>query len=86
MTLIELITEQAARLKKAGVSFGHGTGNAFDEAAWLVLWALDMPLDALEDHAQNQPDAASIAKAKALIARRIESRVPAAYLTREAWL
>ena len=86
MTLIELITEQAARLKKAGVSFGHGTGNAFDEAAWLVLWALDMPLDALEGHAQDPLDDAAVAKAEALIARRIESRVPAAYLTREAWL
>ncbi|MEO6742958.1 MAG: 50S ribosomal protein L3 N(5)-glutamine methyltransferase [Caldimonas sp.] len=86
MTLIELITEQSARLKKAGVSFGHGTGNAFDEAAWLVLWSLDMPLDALEDHAQDRVDDASIAKAEALIARRIESRVPAAYLTHEAWL
>jgi ribosomal protein L3 glutamine methyltransferase len=86
MTLIELITEQSARLKKAGVSFGHGTGNAFDEAAWLVLWSLGMPLDALEDHAQADIDAASRAKAEALVARRIESRVPAAYLTREAWL
>ena len=38
MTLIDLITAQSARLKQAGVSFGHGTGNAFDEAAWLVLW------------------------------------------------
>jgi ribosomal protein L3 glutamine methyltransferase len=86
MTLIELITEQSARLKKAGVSFGHGTGNAFDEAAWLVLWSLGMPLDALEDHAQDDIDAASRAKAEALVARRIESRVPAAYLTGEAWL
>jgi len=86
MTLIELITEQSARLKKAGVSFGHGTGNAFDEAAWLVLWSLDMPLDALEEHAHDALDETSIAKAEALITRRIESRVPAAYLTREAWL
>jgi len=86
MTLIELITAQAARLKKAGVSFGHGTGNAFDEAAWLVLWSLGMPLDQLEDHAQDNLDAAAIGSAEALIGRRIEARVPAAYLTREAWL
>ena len=86
MTLIDLITEQAARLKNAGVSFGHGTGNAFDEAAWLVLWSLGMPLDALEDHARDDLDDAARAKAEALVGRRIDSRVPAAYLTREAWL
>ncbi|HEX7437578.1 MAG TPA: 50S ribosomal protein L3 N(5)-glutamine methyltransferase, partial [Caldimonas sp.] len=86
MTLIELITEQAARLKKAGASFGHGTGNAFDEAAWLVMWALGMQLDALEAHAQDTLGADAVDKAEALIAQRIESRVPAAYLTHEAWL
>src|SRR5665213_1709676 len=86
MTLIELITEQAARLKQAGVSFGHGTANAFDEAAWLVMWALGMSIDALENHAQDALDAAAVAKAAALIDQRIATRVPAAYLTREAWL
>ena len=86
MTLLELITAQAQRLKSAGVSFGHGTGNAFDESAWLVQWSLGMPLDALEDHAQDEIDAEAAAKAEALIAKRIETRVPAAYLTREAWL
>ena len=86
MTLIDLITRQAGRLKAAGVSFGHGTGNAFDEAAWLVLWSLKMPLDKLEDRAQDTVDAATIDSAEALITRRIESRIPAAYLTREAWL
>ena len=86
MTLVELITAQAARLKQAGVSFGHGTGNAFDEAAWLVTWALGLSIDALEEHAANPLDADAAAKAEAVIGRRIESRLPAAYLTREAWL
>jgi ribosomal protein L3 glutamine methyltransferase len=86
MTLIDLITAQSARLKSAGVSFGHGTGNAFDEAAWLVLWALGKPLDALEAEAQREVAADAQARAEALIAERIETRRPAAYLTREAWL
>lgn len=86
MTLIDLITAQAARLKQAGVSFGHGTGNAFDEAAWLVLWALGLPLDALEAKAKNELAADEQAKGEALITKRIETRQPAAYLTREAWL
>jgi ribosomal protein L3 glutamine methyltransferase len=86
MTLVELITAQSARLKQAGVSFGHGTSNAFDESAWLVLWALGLPLDALEARAQHQVAADEQAKAEALVTRRIETRQPAAYLTREAWL
>ncbi|HEX6706513.1 MAG TPA: 50S ribosomal protein L3 N(5)-glutamine methyltransferase [Albitalea sp.] len=86
MTLIELITAEAARLKQAGVSFGHGTTNAFDEAAWLVLWALGLELDALETHAQRILTPEEQAKAEALVARRIETRQPAAYLTHEAWL
>ena len=86
MTLLDLITREAARLKKAGVSFGHGTANAFDEAAWLVLWSLGMELDSLEAHAKQEMSAEAEAKAVELITRRIESRLPAAYLTREAWL
>jgi ribosomal protein L3 glutamine methyltransferase len=86
MNLIDFITAQSARLKKAGVSFGHGTTNAFDEAAWLVMWTLDMPLDALENHAKTEPTEAQKEKAKALITQRIETREPAAYITKEAWL
>jgi ribosomal protein L3 glutamine methyltransferase len=86
MTLIDLITAQSARLKQAGVSFGHGTTNAFDEAAWLVLWALGMPMDALEAKAKQELPADLQAKAEALVTQRIESRQPAAYLTHEAWL
>jgi len=86
MTLIELITAQSARLKQAGVSFGHGTTNAFDESAWLVLWALGLPLEDLEPQAQRVLSPAEQAKAEALVGERIATRRPAAYLTREAWL
>ena len=44
MTVIELIERSSARLTEAGVSFGQGTSNAFDEAAWLVLWRLGLSL------------------------------------------
>jgi len=86
MNLIDFITAQTARLKQAGVSFGHGTTNAFDEAAWLVLWALGMPLDALEQHAKRELTAEESTKAEALVTQRIDTRKPAAYLTKEAWL
>jgi ribosomal protein L3 glutamine methyltransferase len=86
MKLVDLITAQSARLKQAGVSFGHGTRNAFDEAAWLVLWSLGLPLDALEERAQQDVTPSDEAKAEALVGERIATRKPAAYLTKEAWL
>jgi ribosomal protein L3 glutamine methyltransferase len=86
MTLIELVDRESARLDQAGVSFGQGTTNAFDEAAWLVQWALGLPLDALDGEADRPVSADEAAKAAALIDRRIATRQPAAYLTGEAWL
>ena len=86
MTLVELIEQQSARLTTAGVSFGQGTTNAFDEAAWLVLWRLGLPLDSLNEQAQRPISAAEQADCAALVEQRIASRRPAAYLTGEAWL
>lgn len=86
MTVIELIERSSARLDQAGVSFGQGTTNAFDEAAWLVLWRLDLPLDALDNVTDHVLDEQAIARVDALIARRIDTRQPTAYLTGEAWL
>jgi ribosomal protein L3 glutamine methyltransferase len=86
MTLIETVHAQSARLDQAGVSFGHGTTNAFDEAAWLVQWSLGLPLDALEAQAQRPVSLNERMAIEALVERRIRSRVPAAYLTQEAWL
>ena len=86
MRLIELIERSSARLDQAGVSFGHGTTNAFDEAAWLVLWKLGLPLDALDAVAEQALNAQQCADVEALVAQRINTRRPAAYLTGEAWL
>ncbi len=86
MTLIETIERQSARLTQAGVSFGHGTSNAFDEAVWLALWRLGLPLDDLDSVAERDLTADEHAAIEALIERRIATRQPAAYLTREAWL
>jgi ribosomal protein L3 glutamine methyltransferase len=86
MNLLQLIERSAARLTVAGVAFGHGTTNAFDEAAWLVLWRLGVPLDALDGHEADPVDATQAATVDALVDERIATRKPAAYLTGEAWL
>lgn len=86
MTLIELVNHSAARLEEAGVAFGHGTTNAFDEAAWLVLWALGLPLDELDGVADMALAPQQRATVEELVGERIRTRKPAAYLTREAWL
>jgi ribosomal protein L3 glutamine methyltransferase len=84
--LIDAVRVAGARLDEAGVSFGHGTANAFDEAAWLALAALGLPLDALDAHAGRVLDAREVAKIEALVGKRIATRKPTAYLTGEAWL
>jgi ribosomal protein L3 glutamine methyltransferase len=86
MTLEDCITALSARLESAGVSFGHGTTRAWDEAAWLVLWRLGLPLDRLDEHAARVLAPAEVEACAALVDQRIASRRPAAYLTGEAWL
>ncbi|MFC7411193.1 50S ribosomal protein L3 N(5)-glutamine methyltransferase [Hydrogenophaga atypica] len=87
MTLTELIGVAEQRLLQAGVAFGQGTTNAFDEAVWLVLWRLGLPLDGDLDAEGNRPVTADEQQqVSALVEQRIATRQPAAYLTREAWL
>jgi ribosomal protein L3 glutamine methyltransferase len=86
MTLIELVERSATTLEHAHVAFGHGTTNAFDEAAWLVLWQLGMPLDDLDGVAGMAVSPEQQDSVRELIDERIRTRKPAAYLTREAWL
>ena len=88
MNLSKLIQLVAEQLSQAGVAFGQGTTTAEDEAAWLVLWKLGLPLDTdFNDVArQTELSPTQIEHVQALIAQRIERRQPAAYLTQEAWL
>ena len=87
MTLPKLIAQSVQRLDAAGVAFGHGTQSAFDEAVWLVLWRLGLPLDTdLDEVSRQEVTPEQQAQVQALIDERIATRKPAAYLTREAWL
>ncbi len=85
-TLADTVRAAAARLQATGVAFGHGTANAIDEAAWLVLWRLGLPLDALDEHATRALTPEEAAAVEALLQQRVATRQPAAYLTGEAWL
>jgi ribosomal protein L3 glutamine methyltransferase len=86
MKLIALLERCAQRMEDAALSFGHGTTNAFDEAAWLVLWKLGLPLEDLDGVAERELTPEEVAAVEALVDERISTRKPAAYLTREAWL
>ena len=90
-TVGPVVESAAALLASAGLAFGHGTANAHDEAAWLVLWRLGLPLDSDLSEAPGAVSAQGVsaeqlAQVQALLQERIDTRKPAAYLTREAWL
>jgi len=85
-TVGSLILSSARRLERAGVTFGHGTSNPIDEAAWLVRHALALPVAPPRDDTTRRVSADGVQAARALIAERIQSRKPAAYLLSEAWL
>ena len=85
-TIGALLAYGIERFEKAGLSYGHGTANALDEAAWLILHAVGLPPVDLESHLDKPLSEAQYAAARALLDRRVRARKPAAYLTHEAWL
>ena len=90
LTVLALIEEAADQLEAAGLTlsdgFGQGTLNAFDEAAWLVMWRLGLPLDDLDAVSNRPVGLEERAQLAILLEARISSRTPTAYLTHEAWL
>jgi ribosomal protein L3 glutamine methyltransferase len=80
LNLRELIARTEKRFRAARLHYGHGTGNARDEAAFLVLRGLGLPFDA------DLSGPADPSRVEALVGQRIRKRIPAAYLLHEAWL
>lgn len=85
-TLRDLLRWSISRFHAAGLHFGHGSDNAWDEAAYLLLHGLHLPLDTLEPFLDAHLLERERQRCVELIHQRIETRKPAAYLTGEAWL
>ena len=85
-TLRDWLRFAVSRFEEAGLHFGHGTHQAYDEAAYLLLHALHLPLDRLEPFLDARITRAEAEKVASLLDRRVIERIPAAYLTKEAWL
>ncbi len=85
-SVLELIEGASAQMQAAGLAFGQGTINAWDEAVWLVLWKLGLPLDDLDTVGPLPVSEDQAQAVQQLIQTRITTRQPAAYLTQEAWL
>lgn len=85
-TIRDWIRFTVSRFEEAGLFFGHGTDNAYDEAVWLVMRALHLPMDTLENFLDASLTLVERKHLAHLIERRITERVPTAYLLREAWL
>jgi len=85
-TIRDWLRFTVSRFEEAGIFFGHGTSNAYDEAVWLVMSALHLPHDTLENFLDAVITEIERKRLAHLIERRITERTPTAYLLREAWL
>jgi len=84
-TVLALIERGARRLQRAGVFFGHGTDNAWDDSAALVLHALNLPHSGDRALYARRVGSRDVGRVDELITQRIEKRIPAVYLTGETW-
>lgn len=86
ITLRDWLRFAVSRFNEAKLFFGHGSDNAFDEAAYLILHTLHLPLDRLDPFLDASLTHDEAEQVKIVIERRVRERLPAAYLTHEAWL
>jgi len=86
ITVRDWLRFAVSRFNEAGLFFGHGSDNAFDEAAYLILHTLHLPLDRLDPFLDASLTHGEAEQVQAVIERRVKERIPAAYLTHEAWL
>ncbi|KXU93452.1 ribosomal protein L3 N(5)-glutamine methyltransferase [Caballeronia megalochromosomata] len=85
-TVRDLLRFGVSRFTEAGLSFGHGSANAYDEAAYLILHTLHLPLDTLDPFLDARLLDDEIDAVMKVIERRAKERIPAAYITQEAWM
>ena len=85
-TVRDLLRYAVTRFNHAALFFGHGSSDAFDEAAYLILHTLRLPLDRLDPFMDARLLPEEVAAVLEVIRRRSEAREPAAYITQEAWL
>ncbi|MBS0496387.1 MAG: 50S ribosomal protein L3 N(5)-glutamine methyltransferase [Proteobacteria bacterium] len=85
-TIRDLLRFAVSQFNKAGLHFGHGSATAYDEAAYLILKTLYLPLDQLEPFLDARVTETECKQVLEIIERRVKDRIPAAYLTHEAWL
>jgi ribosomal protein L3 glutamine methyltransferase len=85
-TVRDLLRFAVTRFNQAELSFGHGSTNAYDEAAYLILHSLHLPLDLLDPFLDAKLTSAEVDQILRVIERRATERVPAAYITQEAWM
>ena len=85
-TVRDWIRYAVSRFEAAGIVYGHGTDNAYDEAVFLVLASLHLPLDRLDPFLDGRLTSAERASLNLAVERRVVDRVPVPYLTRQAWL
>lgn len=85
-TIRDWLRYAVSRFEEAGIFFGHGTHNSFDEAVWLIMSALHLPHDTLNNFLDAVITEAERRQVAQLIERRTVERIPTAYLVREAWL
>ncbi|MEO8991951.1 MAG: 50S ribosomal protein L3 N(5)-glutamine methyltransferase [Nitrosospira sp.] len=85
-TVRDLLRFAVSRFNDAGLIFGHGSASAYDEAAYLILHTLHLPLDQLEPFLDARLTSVELDQVLGIVSRRATEKIPAAYLTNEAWL
>ena len=85
-TVRDCVRFAVSRFNEAELFFGHGSDNAYDEAIYLILHTLHLPLEQLEPFLDARLTHSEMQHVMGLLQRRVTERLPAAYLTQEAWL
>ena len=85
-TVRDLLRFAVSRFNDAGLFFGHGSASAYDEAVYLVLHTLHLPLDQLEPFLDARLTSVELDQVLSIVRRRATEKIPASYLTNEAWL